>query len=141
MTIALPITSLTAALLALGFLRLSYAVTRHRVRTKASLGDGDDEGLTRSVRAQGNFVEYTPFFLVLLALSEANGVTGWWLAPLGAAFIAGRVMHAHSLTTAERREGGFRARFGWRMRGMQTTFGCLLAAALTAGVSGLLALL
>ena len=40
-----------------------------------ALGEGDSETLKRAVRAHGNFIEYTPIFLItLLILDQKMGV-------------------------------------------------------------------
>lgn len=95
--IALPVTSLYAGLLAFVLLWLSIAVIGHRRRARVSLGTGEDKGLLQATRAHGNFIEYTPFCLILLALLEAGGSAGWLLHALGLLLLAGRVAHGVGL--------------------------------------------
>lgn len=64
-----------------------------RHRHKISVGTGGNELLERRMRAQLNFAENVPLVLILLALIEAAGKGGAWLAPVGAAFMLGRVLH------------------------------------------------
>ena len=45
------------------------------------------------MRAQANFIETAPLMLILIGLVEASGKGGAWLAPVGAAFMLGRVLH------------------------------------------------
>ena len=129
----LPVTSLLAVALAVLLVRLSLAAVRARRAAKLSVGVNDDEALLRATRAQGNLTEYAPTFLVLMALAELNGVTAFWLAPLAIAFLAGRLMHAHSLLEAETARAGDETmeRFVWRVRGMQATLFALLILAAT----------
>jgi len=93
----LPITSLYAGLLALLLFALSMQVIRQRWRARVSLGDGGDSQLGRAIRAQGNFAEYVPMAVILLALSELASAPDVALHGLGGALLAARVMHAIGL--------------------------------------------
>ncbi|WP_374283527.1 MAPEG family protein [Novosphingobium sp.] len=66
-----------------------------QVRAKAgiSIGTGGNDLLERRMRAQLNFVENTPWVLLLIAGIELAGKGGAWLAPVGAVFMLGRVAH------------------------------------------------
>ena len=68
-----------------------------------SVGDGGNEALMRRMRAQSNFIEQAPITLLLFGLVEAAGYGSWWMAPLGAAFIIGRVCHGIGM------DGAFKA--------------------------------
>ena len=65
-------TSLYAALLALMFLWLSINVVKGRRQFRVAMGHSDSFDVLRRMRAQANFAEYAPFFLLLLALAEYN---------------------------------------------------------------------
>ncbi|KPH58753.1 MAPEG family protein [Novosphingobium sp. ST904] len=65
-----------------------------RMREKVLFGDGGHERLGRRMRAQPNFVESTPFLLILVAAIEMTGKAGPWLAIAGSIFMLGRVAHA-----------------------------------------------
>ncbi len=102
----LPVTSQLAAILALIALPLTIHVSMRRAMVgmkagvihKAAFGDEGDPMLRNSIRAFGNFIEYVPFALVLFAVMEIQGGPAsllWWV---GGAFIAGRVVHALSIT-------------------------------------------
>jgi len=65
-----------------------------RMREKVLCGDGGYDPLARRMRAQLNFVESTPFVLILTAAIEMTGTGGTWLAVVGALFMLGRVSHA-----------------------------------------------
>lgn len=120
------IMSIYAALLALMLVGLSVQVIRARRSVGAALGHADALLLQRRVRAQANFTEYTPIFLILLGLAEMQGLAAWAVHALGSGFIVGRLMHAYSLLHAERYEGQrLLANPVWRIRGMATTFLCL----------------
>ena len=116
------ITGVYAALLAIWFIVLSVRVIAVRRRDGVSLGSDGDAGLERRVRAQGNFSEYAPFGVVLLALLEARGGAPWLLHGIGAALLAGRLMHGIAFSWT-------RANMRLRVGGMVLTFAALGAAA------------
>lgn len=82
-----------AALCGLLLFALSLNVSRTRGKYKVSLGDGGHEELMRAIRAQGNFVEYTPLVLLLLLLLELKGAPVLALHILGAGYFVSRVLH------------------------------------------------
>ena len=51
-----------------------------------------EKALSRSVRAQGNFIEYTPFFLILLFIAEFNGSHPHFLYLVSGLFLISRLM-------------------------------------------------
>lgn len=89
-----PITSATAALAAVALVALSVPVSAQRFRAKVSLGHGRDKDLECRIRAQANFVEYTPLTLIVMGLAEANGAPTIAVCLLAAALLLGRVAHA-----------------------------------------------
>lgn len=110
----LPVTALYAGVLGLYFLWLARLVIAARGRHGISLGTDHVEVL-RAVRAHGNFAEYVPLALLMLALCEANGLPPAALHALGALLVVGRVLHA---TGIGREPGNFRL----RVLGMVLTF-------------------
>ena len=93
----LPITSMVVAVSAVGLIALSIPVTLRRLKVGVADGAGDDPVLHRRIRAQGNFIEYTPIALIGLALVEASGAAAWMVVTLAALLIAGRACHAIGL--------------------------------------------
>lgn len=89
----LEITLIFAAAAALINLWLSIRVGQVRTSQKVSVGDGGNEMVTRRMRAHANFVEYTPFFLILLGLTELAWGTNIWLWGAAIVFILGRIAH------------------------------------------------
>lgn len=67
------ITSIIAAVLTIIFVKLSFAVIGLRKKNMVGLGSGGHEDLERAIRAQGNFAEYVPFGMILIACLELNG--------------------------------------------------------------------
>lgn len=93
MTNTLPITSLYAAIFGLLLIPITYAVGLRRMKTQTSFLDGGDEILLRRMRSHGNFVEYVPFALVLVGLTELNGASTAYLHGMGILLLASRIVH------------------------------------------------
>jgi uncharacterized membrane protein YecN with MAPEG domain len=89
----LPISLTIAAAATLVNLWLGGRVSRMRLAHKVSIGDGGVAPLLARMRAQANFVEYTPFFLILLALIELGVGSPLWLWIVGALYILARICH------------------------------------------------
>lgn len=93
------ITSLYAGAFAVLYIVLAYRVTVFRHREKTSLGPGEaNSPLTRSIRVHGNFMEYVPFALLLIALVELGGAPAAAVHALAATLLLARVLHAWGLT-------------------------------------------
>ncbi|MBN8804170.1 MAG: GST-like protein [Sphingopyxis sp. 65-8] len=90
----LPISLTIAAGAALLNLWLATRVGRVRGQEKVSIGDGGNDRLIRRMRAQANYVENTPFVLILLALVELGIGSSMWLWAVGALYLVGRILHA-----------------------------------------------
>lgn len=92
--INLPITSLTAIVLACLHLALTWRVITIRRRDGIVLGDNDDRVMTKAIRGQANASEQIPLGLILLALCELQAGPAVLLAALALTFAVGRIMHA-----------------------------------------------
>ncbi len=93
------VTPLYAGILAILYLVLSFRVVMRRRAGRINLGDGGDVEMQRRIRGHGNFAEYVPFVLLLMALIEIGGVTSTWLLhTLGIMLVVGRVLHAYALS-------------------------------------------
>ena len=97
------ITLLFASLHVLLMLALAVPVVLHRNTHKIGIGDGGDKRLARKIRVHGNFVEYVPFALLVLALLELCGLPVAWVWGFGGALFLGRLLHAFGLS----RSGGY----------------------------------
>lgn len=95
--LVLPITLTMAGAATLVNVWLARRVGQARHGARVSIGDGGDERLIRRMRAQANFVEYTPFFLILLGLIELATGSVAWLWAVGALYILGRLLHAFGM--------------------------------------------
>jgi uncharacterized membrane protein YecN with MAPEG domain len=114
------VTSIIAALLTAIFIKLSFLVIGLRRKNKVGLGSGGHEDLERAIRAQGNFAEYVPFGVILLACLELNGAPWWLVAIPGLTLIIGRLIHAIGINTPP-------PDFSKRILGMKFTFMTLMA--------------
>jgi uncharacterized protein len=92
----LPITLVAAGLSAIIALWLSFRVGQVRMREKVSVGDGGNDALIRRMRAHANYVENTPFVLILIAVIEISSGPGApsWLFWVMIVYMLGRVAHA-----------------------------------------------
>jgi uncharacterized membrane protein YecN with MAPEG domain len=114
------VTSVIAAALTIIFVKLSFAVIGLRRKNKVGLGSGGHEDLERAIRAQGNFAEYVPFGIILIACLELNGAP-WWLVTIpGITLIIGRLIHARGINIPP-------PDFSKRILGMKFTFGTLIS--------------
>ncbi|HLZ64789.1 MAG TPA: MAPEG family protein [Aliidongia sp.] len=104
------VTPLYVALAAIILLVLTFRVIQLRRRLQIGLGTGGDAEMERAVRSHGNFTEYAPIGLILLASAELSGAAGGWVHAIGILLIAGRALHAwglaHSRGPSLGRSGG-----------------------------------
>jgi uncharacterized membrane protein YecN with MAPEG domain len=97
----LPITLTIAA--AATLMNVWLALRAGRVRRPPVPGDGAvDPKITARMRAQANraqsnFTEYTPFFLILLGLIELAKGSALWLWGVSIAYILARLIHAFGM--------------------------------------------
>ena len=100
----LPITTLTAAVLALLFVILSVRVVLARFKANTSMGAGDStvvatgqeavaSPLLIAARVHANFAEYVPLSLILLGLIELQGGSKVMLLASAVALVIARLAH------------------------------------------------
>ena len=90
----LPITLCAAAAAAILNFWLSTRVGVVRRANLIAHGDGGNAQLARRMRAHTNFVEYTPFILILCAVIELAGRGGLALSVVMALYFLARMAHA-----------------------------------------------
>lgn len=126
------VTPFYAGVLALFYLLLSVRVVSLR-QGGISLGDGGDTRLLRRIRGHGNFSEYVPFILLMMAMLELTRHSTILLHVLGITLVVARLLHGIALSyTASWKFGRF-----W---GTALTFGLLLvcgALCIWVGIRGL----
>lgn len=116
------ITLLYASMLTILLVVLLVRVARRRWKYKIGIGDGGNHDLTLAMRVHGNFIETTPWLLILLLLMELSHVPAPLLHGYGLAIVLGRGLHAWGLA----HYAG--ASFG-RMAGMILTITAMLVGA------------
>ncbi|MEO7826673.1 MAG: MAPEG family protein [Allosphingosinicella sp.] len=93
----LPITLTIAGAAALLNIWLARRVGQMRIAHKVSIGDGGNEALIARMRAQSNFIEYTPIVLILIGLIELADGSKLWLWIVGVVYILARIAHAFGM--------------------------------------------
>jgi len=114
------VTSIIASALTTILIKLSFAVIGLRRKNQVSLGSAGHDDLERAIRAQGNFAEYVPFGILLLACLEINGAPWWLVALPGISLIIGRLIHAKGINELP-------PNFSKRVKGMKFTFNTLIS--------------
>jgi len=120
----LKLTAIYAAILTFVYVKLTLNVINLRRQNEVSLGDGGREDLQQAIRSHGNFAEYVPLGLILLACLEANHIHWTIVLLLGGVFTTGRLFYAKAFLEAT-------PNMELRVRGMKFTFWGLQALAAT----------
>ncbi len=123
MTAVPHITSFYAGILGLMLVVLSWRIMQMRRRLEAMNGDGGERDLSVAVRIQGNFIEYVPMALLLMAFDEMAGWNPLIIHALGIALVAARLAHVHGMTRKNALGRG-------RRMGAVCTFAVIVAASL-----------
>ena len=118
-------TAYYAALFALFYLGLSGWVMARRLSGNVLHGDGGDADLQKRIRSQGNFSEYVPIALILIALLEGRGAGHGTVQGLLIALLIGRILHPIGMFAPANSPRQFACRGG----GILLTFGAILVAA------------
>ena len=122
MDIPLAITPVYAGFATLLYVVLSFRVIGVRRRERIGLGDGDSMLLRRRMRAHGNFAEYAPLGLLLMAMAELQGAGLVAIHMMGALLLVGRAAHAYGISRHDEESLG-------RVAGMVLTFAALIIGA------------
>lgn len=93
----LQVTALWAGLLGLLMIVLAVVVVIGRNKAKVLIEGGGNDDLVRKIRVFGNFSEYVPMALILMAIAEMTGAPSLSLNIIGAMLLVGRLMHWHGL--------------------------------------------
>jgi uncharacterized membrane protein YecN with MAPEG domain len=112
--------ALWSGLLLLLMLVLSVRVVMNRRKHKVLLGDGKESQITLRGRVFGNAAEYVPVGVGALALLAMLGMAAMAVHAVGAGLLAGRLIHAVSLSDKKPTAG--------RVLGMALTYTALFTA-------------
>ncbi len=116
------LTALYAGLAGLMYLYLSIYVIKQRLTIGQGLGDGGDDTLNRRIRTHGNFNEYAPLTLILIAAFEAQGAPAPLVHLAGLTLLLSRGLHAYGMQGSDKEWG--------RKYGILSTFALLLVLSL-----------
>ncbi|WP_296818430.1 MAPEG family protein [Brevundimonas sp.] len=125
----LPITSITAAILAVMITAMSLGVSLRRQKLQVAVGHGDDHDLNRRIRAHANAIETVPLGLILLGLVEMADFIGLFVWLLAALLVLGRVAHAagmYRFSTSLRATGMVMTHTGSLIAAVLLIWSCLL---------------
>jgi uncharacterized membrane protein YecN with MAPEG domain len=120
-----------AALLALIFVILSARVVQMRASTKIMIGIGNNPVIERRIRVHGNFAEYVPLAVLLLAFMEMQSQPRLVIHILCIALVVARIVHAIGVTPVDEN-------FPMRVASVLTTFAVIIVASLMLLYYGLL---
>jgi uncharacterized membrane protein YecN with MAPEG domain len=87
-----------AAALTLIYIFLAIRVVRARQGARVAIGTGGNPGLARAIRVHGNFAEYVPLALLLLAFLEMQRGPVWLIQALCLCLVAARLVHAYGVS-------------------------------------------
>ena len=90
---AFQVTSIYASISAIAMIVLALIVSSKRGKFGVAIMDGGHPELALWIRKHGNFAEFVPFALFLMALAEARGMPVTWLHVLGIGLLAARALH------------------------------------------------
>jgi uncharacterized membrane protein YecN with MAPEG domain len=93
----LQVTALWGGLLGLLMVVLAIIVVIARNGAKVLIEGGGNDDLVRKIRVFGNFSEYVPMAILLMAMAELTGAPSLSLNIIGAMLLVGRLMHWHGL--------------------------------------------
>src|SRR5258708_40248235 len=95
----IPVTVRTySAILVLIFGFLSIRVIQMRGSAKIGIGTGNNPAMERRIRVHGNFAEYVPLALLLVAFMEMQRQPRYMIHTLCIVLIVARIVHAIGVT-------------------------------------------
>lgn len=102
----LPITALTAAILAIMILATAIATVQQRQKSRTAFGvDEDNRPLVAAARSHGNLTEHAPMAVIMIALLELARVNHLGLTALAVLFLAARTAHIIGLHQTHSEKG------------------------------------
>ena len=101
-----PVSALYLAVFAVFATVLAVLPGRIRGADGVSIGDGGRPDLLLHMRRHANFVEYVPYFMVMMVALELNGTSDTSLHWLGSLMVLARIAHAVGLKAETTRHPG-----------------------------------
>ncbi|MGB3313859.1 MAG: MAPEG family protein [Albidovulum sp.] len=98
----LEVTGLYAAVLALMMIALQILAIAARAKHEVLFGDAGEMRMILPIRRHGNFVEHVPMALIVMALAEAQGLSGAWLHAVGLLLVVSRALHPFGLAETKK---------------------------------------
>lgn len=120
------VTAFYAAVFALLYVGLSSWVVAGRLSADVLHGDGGNQTLEKRIRAQGNFGEYVPLALLVIALLEAAGGSSGVVRSLLIVLLIARVLHPFGMFAPKNSPRQFACRGG----GILATFAVIAVTAI-----------
>jgi uncharacterized membrane protein YecN with MAPEG domain len=120
------LTAFYAALLAVFYAGMSLWVVMGRVSDDVLHGDGGDRTLQKRIRSHGNFAEYVPFTLLLVAFLEVGGAGRTLVQTLLIILLIARFLHPVGMFAQKNSFWQFACRGG----GIVGTLGVMITAAI-----------
>lgn len=117
------ITSFYLGCLSLLYLGLSLNVVRNRWKFRQSLGSGSEAQMEKAIRMHGNFSEYVPLIMLMMALLEYNKGSETLLHAFGIILLVGRLIHAYGIAIKK-------VPNPYRVVGTVMTFTCMIGASI-----------
>ena len=103
----LQLTAIYASLLTLLYIVLTFIVVGGRRKTGTGLLDGGHSSLVKSIRAHGNFSEFVPLTLLLMAFAESSEyLSNIGIHIVGVVLILARIGHALGLRKSQGTSNG-----------------------------------
>ena len=119
-----------AAILVLIYVFLSARVIQMRGSAKIAIGHGGNSVMERRIRVHGNFAEYVPLALLLLAFMEMQAHSRYIIHILCIVLVLARIIHAVGVTPVNES-------LRMRVLGASLTFIVLITAAIFLLINGL----
>ena len=120
-----PVTTQYAGILGLWMVVLALRVGKMRTSENISLGSEGSPALFEAIRGHANFTEWVPFTVVLMGLTEADGLGRTWLHIAGAVLVIARLAHPFGLKSG-------------KLLNPLRAIGAVLTSVVTVGLSGFL---
>ena len=97
------ITFLLTGVFALMLCALTIKVIKLRLKHKVTLGDGNKKDLKTMIRIHGNFTEYAPLLILIIACLEIADFSRFFICTLATIAFFSRLMHFWALKTSNTR--------------------------------------